>query len=588
MIDPLVSLAFSIYSNPGAYALLLGSGISRSAGIPTGYEVTLDLIRKVAKLEGADPEPDPFAWYQRATGASPSYSGLLATLAPTQTERNALLRTYFEPTETEVAEGVKMPSLAHRAIAELITQGYIRVVVTTNFDRLLEKAVEIAGVTPLVVSSADAAAGAPPLTHSKAAIIKVNGDYLDTRIRNTSEELAEYEPQISTLLDKLLDEFGLLVCGWSSDWDSGLRAAIERAPNRRFTTFWCLRSEATDTAKSLISLRSATTIKIADADFFFVNLKEKVASLRELSKEHPLSGAVAVQTLKRYLRNPREEIRLHDLVMLEVEKAVSGFMPAQFPFNVPPTQEEFTRRILRYEAATEILQSLFATGCYWGNQAQVSLWVRALQRLANPALPGGGPYCEIWPRLGYYPSLLLLYAGGIAAIASKKYDTFAALAWRPVLRNRLRGHTGPLAASVNTGNLLNAKDAQFFNPGQSLKTPTSEHLFSVLRQRFSELLPDDVEYQRAFDEFEYLICLTFMHVSGKNKKFLSWPPIGSFVWRYALDANRLIDDLSREAEALADDWPPLKAGLFDSSIESFKTVRDELLSSERFRLLAFS
>src|SRR5437879_2506745 len=54
MIDPLVSLAFSVHSSKGAYALLLGSGVSRAAGIPTGWEVVLDLIRKVAKLEGED------------------------------------------------------------------------------------------------------------------------------------------------------------------------------------------------------------------------------------------------------------------------------------------------------------------------------------------------------------------------------------------------------------------------------------------------------------------------------------------------------------------------------------------------------
>jgi hypothetical protein len=45
--EPLTKLAFSIYQNPGVYALLLGSGIS------TGWSVTLDLIRRVGTLEGA-------------------------------------------------------------------------------------------------------------------------------------------------------------------------------------------------------------------------------------------------------------------------------------------------------------------------------------------------------------------------------------------------------------------------------------------------------------------------------------------------------------------------------------------------------
>jgi hypothetical protein len=43
-------LAVAIYHNKGAYALLLGSGLSRSAGIPTGWELTLDLIRQIAAV----------------------------------------------------------------------------------------------------------------------------------------------------------------------------------------------------------------------------------------------------------------------------------------------------------------------------------------------------------------------------------------------------------------------------------------------------------------------------------------------------------------------------------------------------------
>jgi hypothetical protein len=47
MIDPFVSMAFSLYSNPGAYALLVGSGLSRAARIPIGWEVVTDLVEKI-------------------------------------------------------------------------------------------------------------------------------------------------------------------------------------------------------------------------------------------------------------------------------------------------------------------------------------------------------------------------------------------------------------------------------------------------------------------------------------------------------------------------------------------------------------
>ncbi len=68
MIDHLVSLAFSVQSNKGVYALLLGSGVSSSAQIPTGWDIVLDLIRKLAILEGEYCEPDPAAWYNDKSG----------------------------------------------------------------------------------------------------------------------------------------------------------------------------------------------------------------------------------------------------------------------------------------------------------------------------------------------------------------------------------------------------------------------------------------------------------------------------------------------------------------------------------------
>ena len=43
-IEPELKLAIALHSSPGVYALLLGSGLSSAAGIPTGWQITLDLI----------------------------------------------------------------------------------------------------------------------------------------------------------------------------------------------------------------------------------------------------------------------------------------------------------------------------------------------------------------------------------------------------------------------------------------------------------------------------------------------------------------------------------------------------------------
>ena len=257
MIDPMISLAFAVYSNKGAYALLLGSGISRDSGIPTGWEVVLDLIRKVAKLEGEDCEPDPADWFRKKHGAEPDYSKLLDEIAKTPAERQQLLRGYFEPTEDERSQGLKLPSAAHKAIAQLVAAGHLRVIVTTNFDRLVEKALEEVGVAPTVISTTDQLSGALPLTHSGPTVIKLHGDYLDTRIKNTELELAAYDKGLDGMLDRIFDEYGLIVSGWSGDWDTALRAAIERSPNRRFTTFWGTRSLLSDKGKQLAEIGRA-------------------------------------------------------------------------------------------------------------------------------------------------------------------------------------------------------------------------------------------------------------------------------------------------------------------------------------------
>src|SRR4051812_6830979 len=97
MIEPTVRLALTLQSNPGAYAALLGSGISAAAGVPTGWQIVSDLIAKVARLEGAIAGDDPIAWYRERYGEEPEYSKLLDELAKSPAERNLLLRNYFEP-----------------------------------------------------------------------------------------------------------------------------------------------------------------------------------------------------------------------------------------------------------------------------------------------------------------------------------------------------------------------------------------------------------------------------------------------------------------------------------------------------------
>jgi hypothetical protein len=223
MSDALSKLAISMAHTKGTYALLLGSGVSQSARIPTGWEVIELLIRQLAALSGESELADPATWYRETYDVPPGYGQILQQIASTPAERNLIVRRIIEPTEEEREIGLKTPGEAHRAIAELIAGGYVRVVITTNFDRLLESALAEYGVTPEIIASPDAIQGTLPLAHNTCTILKLHGDYLDIRSRNTLPELANYPPELDRLLDQIFYEYGLIVSGWSGE--SGWRIA---------------------------------------------------------------------------------------------------------------------------------------------------------------------------------------------------------------------------------------------------------------------------------------------------------------------------------------------------------------------------
>jgi hypothetical protein len=234
-LDPTLTLALALHTKPAAYAFLLGSGISRAAGIPTAPGIVDDLIRQLAAMEGqsAACDPDPAGWYRTWHRMEPEYAALLDAVAPTAPERQRVLAEYFEPLpadgepaprNTGDSGGDRRPTAAHRAIAALAAGGHVKVILTTNFDTLLERALTAADVPHTVLSTADAVEGAVPLVHAGVTIIKLHGDYRDPRILNTPSELRRYDPRTRASAGPRARRVRPLVCGWSGESDTALGA----------------------------------------------------------------------------------------------------------------------------------------------------------------------------------------------------------------------------------------------------------------------------------------------------------------------------------------------------------------------------
>jgi hypothetical protein len=165
----------------------------------------------------------------------------------------------------------------------------------------MESALRAIGVEPTVVASVDALSGAMPIAHSACYILKLHGDYMDARILNTDAELSAYSVEFDHQLDRIFDEYGLIVCGWSGDWDHALRSAFLRAPNRRFPVYWTARGKLANGAQELANHRRARVISVTDADSFFTKLLQRVEALEQSEQQHPLSIELLVSSAKRYL-----------------------------------------------------------------------------------------------------------------------------------------------------------------------------------------------------------------------------------------------------------------------------------------------
>lgn len=531
-VEPLVSLASSIQSGPGVFALLLGSGVSRSAGVPTGWDITQILAQKVADAEGADTGGDPIGWYLERFGDEPSYSDLVGQFGRSSGERVHLLKGLLEKSDEDREPGPGQLSQAHSAVAGLSAKGYVKVIVTTNFDRLLEHALSEQGVQPSVITDPASARAAMPLTHSPLTIIKVNGDYLSANFKNTIEELDDYSEEIARLLHEVFTQYGLVVCGWSADYDAALRTAITEAEPPQFSTYWLHKGaiNVDSEAERLISHREAITVEIEDAGDALQGVEATVEALADAAGQRFANADMAIAQLKRFLPDESHRIRLHGLVTGETQDAIeelAGIESLERTGGHPISAEE---RVQTYEAAMATLLRLLVVGARFSNrQDHDDLWAECVDRLANRSMPlrSGNTYAI---RMQFYPALLSLYAIALGSAAAGRVEPIAHALTKVVIKRPLPDRSqGPLPVIASYESLDNGQFPERITD-RSNTTPSSDHLLEVMREAAADVIPGDERLDEVFDEAEYLLGLAgAAHLTPMRLDFLT--TTGRAAWR---------------------------------------------------------
>lgn len=272
-LDPIVSLSVSLAEAPGTIACLLGAGISKDAGVPLAGEIVRDLQRRVYQAEHPDDDP-PSAeqldeWLTERGLDKVGYSELMDEALQDPATRRSVLAGYFEG---------KSPGRTHELLAELAEAGYLKVFVTTNFDPLLEWALQARGLDPVVVSTEEAIANGVPREHARCYVIKPHGDYTEQTLRNTTDELSELPAGVADQLREVFDRFGLLMLGYSGS-DAAIREIL-RGRNSHYGVWWQVRSTPDEELAQLLTQLGARTVERESAATLLEDLERRLRAFR--------------------------------------------------------------------------------------------------------------------------------------------------------------------------------------------------------------------------------------------------------------------------------------------------------------------
>lgn len=325
-----------------------------------------------------------------------------------------------------------------------------------------------------------------------------------------------------------------------------------------------------------------------DGDFIFNASKlEKLAITSEKDEDILVEIPATFQTpnvheesssdidlIKEYLSDPRYKIKLDDLVTLEIRRVLQRIGDDNFPVNTDSVNpNEFAERLKSYETIISDLLNIIILISKWGDNIHLAIIEKLLARICDSFPTSGGKV--VWVGLRWYPILLLLYAGGIASLSSNNYVSLARILMTRV-HSRSSGDE-PLEVIIPTiKEISEVQRTDIFKalPGHERNyVPKSEYVFKVLQPYLDDILFLGRSYESFFDAFEVYFALVYADL--RHDKYGDiWGPPGRFGWKYKsrIKSYDPFMQIIKDADALRDDWPPLKVGMFHSSYERFKKI----------------
>lgn len=226
-------------------AWLLGAGASAAAGLPTAGQIVDDLLLRLyadafglvrQSLDATDPAVAARirAHFDGANGMPPAgsdeeYSAAFEAAMPDPQTRAAYLRALL---------GGRRPCYGQRVLGAAVAAGHADLVITTNFDELVETAVAdaraaaagAAGASLLTVAALDSAgrASAAAAHDGWPLLVKLHGDFREAPLKNLAAELRAQDESLRRAVVDSSRRFGLAVAGYSGR-DASVMEMLEEA-----------------------------------------------------------------------------------------------------------------------------------------------------------------------------------------------------------------------------------------------------------------------------------------------------------------------------------------------------------------------
>jgi hypothetical protein len=242
------------------FAVLMGAGCSYKAGIPLadGLLKLLNDSHHGARLRGK---------LGCDTLVGQDYGAVMGKMPIA--ERKA----FFDPILKKA--GVNW---GHIALAGMMKADFVGRVLTFNFDGILARACGINGLYPAVYDFG--VAPSKNLAHLvMPSIIHLHGQGHGAVMKNSGEETEKHATEIAPLLKGTLDDFGILVIGYSGDSDKVFPKLVESYNNQQ-QLWWCEHKDIdqSNTVKTLLdkSQDSAEYLKGVDFDAFMIDLAQEL------------------------------------------------------------------------------------------------------------------------------------------------------------------------------------------------------------------------------------------------------------------------------------------------------------------------